>query len=255
MPGIKFALGQMNIVFENKEANYKIAKKMAEEAADNKADVLILPEMFATGFSFNIDITAESEDGPTVSFIKELAKEFNLNIIFGYVRRVEKQKGENSALAVNTNGQIIYRYVKNRVFSYAGEHRVHIAGNRSGFFDIKGVKTAIFICYDLRFPEVLRKAAAESHVTAIISLWPSSRQKHYDNLLIERAIENQCYVLGVNRTGKTRTLDYSGGTVAIDPLGNVICKTGSKEALLFAEVSTETVNSVRKEMPFLNDMR
>ncbi len=252
---MKIAALQMDITWEDRPTNYDKARRFARQAADRGAELLVLPEMFATGFSMNPAVTAEPEDGPTERFIKELAAEHRLAVLGGLVTRAADGRGKNIALAVDTNGQPVDNYVKTHLFSFLEEDRHHSPGERPTTFTIKETTCASLICYDLRFPELFRLVTDEAEVIFVIASWPSTRQQHWDILLRARAVENQLYIVGVNRVGQGGGLTFTGGSALIDPMGNVLAHGGDQEELLIAEVDSKNVKKIRAELPFLKDRR
>jgi omega-amidase len=252
---MRIALAQFDIVWEDREANYEKARAFAKQAEAKGAHLLVLPEMFSTGFSMNPSVTAEKMDGATASFVRALAKECNLSVLAGLVLEGKGGKGRNSALIVDKTGCDLAVYTKTHLFAYADEHNYHQQGDGPVVFDLEEMRCASYICYDLRFPELFRKTANQCHVVFVIASWPKSRQKHWDLLLPARAVENQQYVIGVNRIGRGGGLEYGGGSVVYDPLGNAVTVAADQEDLLLADIKEETVAKVRESMPFLKDRR
>ncbi|MCP4198486.1 MAG: carbon-nitrogen family hydrolase [Proteobacteria bacterium] len=252
---MRVSFAQFDIVWEDRRGNYERARLFAKEALANGAQLLVLPEMFSTGFSMNPAVTAEKIDGETASFVRALAKEHKLAILAGLVLEGDGGKGRNSSLIVDKNGCDLAVYTKAHLFAYAGEHRYHQQGDGPVVFELDGMRCASYICYDLRFPELFRKTAETCHVVFVIASWPKPRQKHWDILLPARAVENQQYVVGVNRIGRGGELEYAGGSVVYDPQGNPIASAGDKEGLFLADMTLETVVDTRRSMPFLRDRR
>lgn len=254
---MKIALIQLNIAWESKETNYKRAESFAKKAAEEKCDVIVFPEMFNTGFSMNVPAIAEDENGQTNSVLSEIAKRYGLYLIAGFpVKEHDKEKGRNIAVVYDRRGIRIAAYTKIHPFSFSGEDKYYIAGNDTVIFDIDGIPSSIFICYDLRFPEVFRKVAKNVQAIFVIANWPSSRKDHWEILLKARAIENQCFVIGVNRTGTDGNgIHYSGASHIFDPSGNGILFGNDKEEFLSGEINPSEVAEVRSKFPFLKDMR
>jgi predicted amidohydrolase len=252
---MRIALAQFDIVWEDRDANYEKARAFAALALAKGAHLLVLPEMFSTGFSMNPSVTAEKMDGKTASFVRTLAQDFNLSVLAGLVLEGQGRKGRNASIIVNKNGHDLAVYTKTHLFAYADEHKYHQQGDGPVVFELEGMSCASYICYDLRFPELFRKTAKPCHAVFVIASWPKPRQKHWDILLPARAVENQQYVIGVNRIGRGGGLEYGGGSVVYDPLGNPIVTAGDKEGLFIADMEKETVLEIRKSMPFLRDRR
>ncbi len=252
---MKLAAVQLDIAWEQKEKNFRKVEGLAKKAKGHGAELLILPEMFATGFSMKLSLTAEEEDGETSSFLRQLARDTGMAILAGAVFKGRNGLGRNCALAVDKEGQKLATYSKCHVFSFMGEDKYHQPGEGPIFFSLGELTVSPFICYDLRFPELFRPVAADCHLMVVIASWPSARQSHWDILLPARAVENQCYFVGVNRVGTGGGLTFTGGSAVYDPLGNRIAYAGAHETIILAEINPTTVDRVRAEMPFLRDRR
>lgn len=252
---MKVAALQLDIVWEDREANYDRVRRFATEAANKGADLLALPEMFSTGFSMSPDHTCEDEDGPTRRFLSDIARENRMVVLGGAVLRGENGRGRNTAFIIDREGQELARYAKIHLFSHLGEDRHHEAGNGPTVFAVEGIDCSCFICYDLRFPEVFRQVADRCQLVFVIASWPASRQRHWDILLRARAIENQLYVVGVNRVGEGGGLRFGGGTAIISPKGERCAGGSSEETLVIADIAPREVRDLRRELPFLKDRR
>lgn len=245
----------MDICWESKKINLNRMKQFVSKAADEGCDVAVLPEMFNTGFSMNTSVTAEDEDGETASVLSAMAKQNKIYIVAGYAVKGDGGKCENIAAVFNRKGDLIARYIKMHPFSFAGEDQHYRAGDRTAVFDIDGVTAGVFICYDLRFPEVFRSIAKQIQLIFVIANWPDARKEHWETLLKARAIENQCFVIGVNRTGVDgRGIYYSGGSRVYGPLGDELCN-GSMEEFITCSIEPKDVAETRAKFPFLNDMK
>lgn len=254
---MKIAMAQLNIIWEDKKANLAKAEFFVKKAVLEKCDIIVFPEMFSTGFSMKVPVIGEAEDGETGQFLSRLAKRYGINLIAGFVVRIpNEEKGLNSALAYGRKGEVLTRYTKIHPFSFVGEDLYYAAGGDTVIFDMDGVPCSVFICYDLRFPEVFRKVVPAVRMVFVLANWPAERKEHWDTLLKARAIENQCFIIGVNRTGKDGNgLSYSGASHVFGPSGTDLCSGGENEELLICEINPEDVFSVRSKFPFLNDMR
>jgi predicted amidohydrolase len=255
MTKITIAGLQLDVAWEDRAANFERVRVLAGKARDRGADLLVLPEMFATGFSLDTKITAEPPTGETPRFMSELARELEIGVVGGYVQRRRQGRGANMSLAVDRRGRVVAEYVKTHLFSFMDEDRAHEAGAGPRQFAFEGVPIASFICYDLRFPELFRLVADSAAAVIVIASWPSARQAHWDALLRARAIENQLYVVGVNRAGQGGGLEYTGGSAIVDPMGQVLAHAGDSENTIVAEIDTDEVERTRTEMPFLEDRR
>ena len=254
---MKLALVQMDIKWESKDTNYSIAEKYIKMASNESCDIVVLPEMFNTGFSMNIAAIAEDEDGETSLFLSNMARQYHINVIAGYaVREFNAEKGRNIAVVYDRKGHLVSSFVKLHPFSFAKENEHYIAGDEIVTFDIEGMSSSLFICYDLRFPEVFRRVAKKVQIIFIIANWPAARKEHWEALLKARAIENQCFIVGVNRTGQDGNgILYPGASYIFDPLGNKICQGNEDDEYLTGMINPQDVSTVRLKYPFLEDMK
>lgn len=252
---MKIAAVQMDLAWEDRHANYAAARERSGQAAAAGADLILLPEMFATGFSMNPSVTAEPADGPTCGFLRALARDLGRTVVGGVVLRGPDGKGINTALAAGPGGEILAEYGKTHLISILGEDEAHAAGDAPVPFRVGDLSCACFICYDLRFPELFRLVADQCSLVLVMASWPTARQRHWDVLLQARAIENQCYVAGVNRVGEGGGLRFTGGSAIIDPLGEVLAHGGAGEGIVIADIDRKHVDRVRIELPFLRDRR
>lgn len=198
---MKIALVSLNQAWEDKKANLDLCEKYIQKASDENADLIVFPEMTLTGFSTNIGLTAEDfENSETIQSFSLLAKQFNIGIVFGVVIK-DENKALNKSMFVNNNGEVLGDYTKVHPFSFAGEDKFFNAGNKLSIVNFQGVDFGLTICYDLRFPELYSALGKQTDVIINIANWPAKRIEHWDTLLKARAIENQIFVIGVNRTG------------------------------------------------------
>jgi predicted amidohydrolase len=254
---MKIGLVQLDIEWELKKVNYKNAEACIKIAAKKGCDVVVLPEMFNTGFSMNIAAIAEDENAETSLILSRLSKEYKINLIAGYATTAaENNKGNNTAVVYNRSGELLTKYTKIHPFSFALEDQHYNAGTSTSIFQIDGMTSSVFICYDLRFPEVFRSVAKEVQAIFIIANWPAARKSHWLALLKARAIENQCFIIAVNRTGTDGNgINYSGDSCIYSPQGEEICSGDSTNKVLIGDVDPDKVREIRLEFPFLNDMR
>lgn len=254
---MKIALVQLDIVWESKKINCERAEEFIKKASHEKCDIAVFPEMFNTGFSMNISAIAEDENGKTASVLSDMAKRYEINLIAGFpARAFDGKKGKNIAVVFDRKGELIARYVKIHPFSFASEDQHYAAGNDTVIFNIEGMSSGIFICYDLRFPEVFRSIAKKVQAIFVIANWPSSRKEHWETLLKARAIENQCFVIGVNRTGTDGNgIHYPGDSRVFDPSGMEICSGNDTNEFITCMINPREVAETRVRFPFLSDMR
>lgn len=247
---------QLNMEWENKPANFERVRSLLAAHAIPADSMIVLPEMFATGFSMNLANIHEPKTGPTAAFLRQLAQEYQSICIGGCVGLGDDSKGRNQALCFDPSGAEISRYTKMHPFTFGGETKHYTPGNEIEPFDWGGFTVAPFICYDLRFPEIFRHATTlGATVFVVIACWPQAREAHWMSLLRARAIENQAYVIGVNRYGSDPKLQYSGRSQIIDPMGKILADGGNDETVIHAPLDQEMLTRYRAEFPVLQDMR
>jgi omega-amidase len=251
---MKIGLIQYSPKWEDKDANKeKITSLLREENSD--VDLLIFPEMTLTGFSMRSETYAEEIEGESFAYFASLAEKFECDIITGIIEH-SSGKYFNTLIHIEKNGKLKNHYHKIHPFSYSDEDKHFNAGDKPIVTEINGWKTGLSICYDLRFPELYRIYAKENvHLIIIIANWPDTRIEHWRTLLKARAIENQCYVAGVNRVGKDPKLNYIGFSCVYDPMGKEIDAVENEERIIFAEIEKTEVEEVRGKLPFLDDIK
>lgn len=247
---------QLDIAWEDKVANHAKVRDLVAAAKLPKGALVLLPEMFATGFSMNVSGIAEAPGGMTEAFFASLAMEQGVYVAGGVVVRAPDGRGLNQSLTVGPDGAVVARYSKIHPFSYAGETNHYAPGTETLTYSWGGASVSPFVCYDLRFPEVFRNAAKKgAQVLTVIANWPEPREAHWLALLKARAIENQAFVVGVNRCGRDPKLAYSGRGQVIDPRGNILADGGNGEGVFSAELDLASLLQYRKDFPALQDMR
>lgn len=249
---------QMDIAWENKPANYAKVRALLDAAAVPAGSLLVLPEMFATGFSMNVAAIAESgEERETECFLAETARARGLYVLGGIVTRdPDGRRGRNEAVLFCPNGRESARYQKMHPFSFGGETAHYASGSHPVVTPVGDWAVAPFVCYDLRFPEVFRSAVRRggAQVLVVIANWPEAREAHWITLLAARAIENQAYVVGVNRCGRDPRHAYSGRSRIIGPRGEEIVDAGSGEGIVQARLDRDALVSWRQAFPALADI-
>lgn len=247
---------QLDMKWQDPSANCRRVE-MLLAGADVPADSLIvLPEMFATGFSMNLDATAQEESRPTEVFLRELAARRESAVLGGVVGPIVDGQASNEAVAFAPDGSELVRYRKMQPFNLAGEAAKYGAGDGQRLFEWRGVQIAPFICYDLRFPEIFRPAAVDgAELLVVIACWPEARSEHWVRLLQARSIENQAFVVGVNRCGQDPHLCYDGRSAAFDPSGGSIFELDCKETVAHAELDAEQARTWRRQFPAIQDIR
>ena len=245
---VTVALGEYDTGWENPLQSLQRARSLAQVARANGANLLVLPEMCATGFTMNAERFAEAEDGFSGRELSAIASDHAFWIVAGLAVR-RRGRYLNSALAFAPDGSLAGTYYKQRLFGYAQETSVYSAGTRACVVQISGLSVALFVCFDLRFPELFRKVGPAVDACVIVANWPSARQHHWEVLARARAIENQCYVIAVNRRGEADGLKYLGGSLMLDPWGDRCDYPAAGSDLRIGEISRANVLKVRKAFP------
>ena len=243
------SLVQTDIFWEQKEKNLTIYEEKISSLSGNTY-VVVLPEFFATGFSMNAQL-AEPMDGKTVSWMKLMAFKYGLSIA-GSAFIKENGTCYNRLVWVKPDGTIL-KYNKRHLFSLGEEHKIMDKGDSKLIVEYDQWKICPMICYDLRFPIWIRNKELYD-VLIFVANWPDTRQNAWTNLLISRAIENQCYCIGVNRIGEDGNgLKYCGGSVMVDPTGEIIGSLGDNEGVLTKSIDRNIILETRSKLPFLKD--
>jgi predicted amidohydrolase len=246
---------QLDMAWEDKPANFTKVRALVDNARPEPGSLVVLPEMFATGFSMNVAAVAEEKSPGTEAFLKELARQHNVFIIAGLVTIGPTGRGRNQAVVLSPDGVELTRYSKIHPFTLGGELANYERGTEIKFFEWQGVKATPFICYDLRFPEIFRTAVrGGTELFVVIADWPIRREQHWVTLLQARAIENLAYVVGVNRAGEDPQFKYPGRSLVVDPHGKVLADGGAEEGVFAAEIDPAVVRSWRKDFPALADI-
>jgi len=252
---VKVAAVQHDIVWEDPDANFAHLEPMVAAAAGQGARLVVLTEMFATGFSMAAERIAEpAVGGRSAEFLAVSAAKHGVWLCGSIPERRDGGRPCNQLVLAGPDGTA-HRYAKIHPFSYAGEHEHYEAGTATLTVDVEGVRVSPFVCYDLRFPEEPRSVAEETDLYVVVANWPAARRRHWRVLLQARAIENQAYVVGVNRVGSGDGLDYAGDSMIVDPMGEVLASAAGGEAVLVADVDPAVVRQVRTSLPFLADRR
>lgn len=249
MSRLKIALCQNDIVWASPAANGENLRRTVEAHPD--ADLFVLPEMFSTGFATHPEGIAETYPYQSLSLMRELADDRGCAIA-GSVAVEEDGNFFNRFFFVRPGEETVW-YDKKHLFTYGGEHERFRAGDNRVVVEWKGVRFLLEVCYDLRFP-VWSRNRGDYDAILYVASWPSVRRFAWDSLLKARAIENQCFVAGVNRVGNDPYLEYDGGSVLLDPWGRAVaaCQDRTAETVL-AEIDTDTLESFRKAFPVGDD--
>jgi omega-amidase len=245
---LNVALGEYDTGWQDPTQSLTKVRDLAREARTDGADLLVLPEMCASGFTIDAKQFAEPADGPSVRALSKIAAENKLWIIAGLSMRRDG-KYLNSAVVFAPDGSVAATYDKQRLFGYAKETGIYSAGDKPCVIEINGVSLALFVCFDLRFPELFREVGPRADAFVVIANWPSTRQKHWEVLAHARAIENQCFVVAVNRIGEADGLAYNGGSMVLDPWGERRDLPVPGSSLRIGEISKGAVAEVRQAFP------
>ena len=198
---MKVAAVQMDIAWHDRPVNHDKAKRLAAQAREAGADLLVLPEMFSTGFSMDTSITPEPLEGATPTLLRTLARDLDMVVVGGFVLERDNGGPQNVSLAVDRNGNDLALYAKIHQIGLLGEDGSYDPGDWPVVFKLEEMNATCFVCYDLRFPELFRAVVDQCGLILVIASWPAARQSHWDLLLRARAVESQCFVVGVNRVG------------------------------------------------------
>ena len=252
---MKLALIQHDTVWADREANFSRLEPLVARAAADGARLVLLPEMFSTGFVVDRDDIGEPENGHSSRFLADLAARYRI-WIGGSCPEVspDDPRPYNSFVLAGPHGEM-HRYRKIHRFTFGGEDRHFRPGESLVTVRIDDISVSMFVCYDLRFADEFWHLAHDTDLYLVPANWPASRREHWLSLLRARAIENQAYIAGCNRVGSGGGLDYSGDSRIFDPLGTTIAEGGSDQEIIWADIDAAQVREVRTTFPFLRDRR
>jgi predicted amidohydrolase len=245
---MRILLASIDIAWEEKAANLVVCEEVILEAKRKNVDLVIFPEMTLTGFSMNLEATQEKiNNSPTIRFFQEMSSQCKIAVLFG-VALEESGNVTNNAIFIDKKGEINGTYAKIHLFSFAGENKSFTPGSEVSVVKFQGQKIGLSICYDLRFPEIYSAMSKSATMIINIANWPSKRAGHWNSLLSARAIENQIFLVGVNRTGSDplgNTFGYS--SQIIDPWGNQLEPTEEASHIAIFDVNFEIVDELRTQ--------
>jgi predicted amidohydrolase len=264
MSNLTVSLIQSPLHWENKEKNLRMFEEKIT-AMKEKTEVVILPEMFSTGFSMNPEALAETMDGEAVAWMKKISREKKI-VLTGSLIIKDGEDYFNRLIWMLPNGQHGV-YDKRHRFAYAGEHEKFGAGTKRLIASVKGWRVNLMICYDLRFPVWARQQRSdeieseeapvkeqEYDLLIYVANWPEKRSHAWKTLLQARAIENQSYVIGLNRVGDdANNIHYSGDSMIVDPLGEILIQKAHEETIITHELQKEKLEEIRNKFPFWKD--
>lgn len=246
---MKITILQRNIEWANPAKNVC----RADEAINRNpgSDIYVLPEMFSTGFCTTPEGIAESDNSETLQWMKHKATAIDAAIA-GSIAITKDGNFYNRFYFVKPDGSVTH-YDKKHLFTFGGEHKRFTAGDKRVIVEFLGIRILLEICYDLRFP-IWARNHGDYDMILYVASWPKPRISAWSALLVARAIENQCYVAGVNRVGTDPTCEYNGASVVIDPYGKVIASCAeSQECEATATIDIDALNAFREKFPVLND--
>jgi predicted amidohydrolase len=247
---MKIALIQSSLVWENPKLNRNHFEEKINAISEN-VDLIVLPEMFSTGFIMSPNLVAETMQGETVLWMQSLVKAKNCAIT-GSLIIAENSNFYNRLVFVFPSGELLF-YDKKHLFTLAGEDKIYTSGKQKLIVEYKGFKICPLICYDLRFP-VFSRNTEDYDVLIYVANWPKPRINAWDSLLKARAIENMCYTIGVNRIGEDNNkLQYSGHSQVTDFLGNYLIEPQENEGVYITTLNKNTLLETRQKFGFLND--
>lgn len=246
---------QHDIVWEDPTANFERLAPMISSAADSGARLVVLSEMYSTGFSLNADRIAEPLDGPSVTFLAEQAAHHHVWICASVPIRLDDGLARNMAVVAAPDGTLSTA-AKIHPFTFDREDEVFVPGDTALTVRIDDLRVSVLVCYDLRFAPAFWRLAADTDCYIVPANWPEVRRHHWSSLLVARAIENQAWVVGVNRAGRNiKDVPYSGDSAIVSPLGETMASASGGEAVLLADVTADAVRDTRERFPFLADRR
>ncbi|KRK99009.1 hydrolase, carbon-nitrogen family [Secundilactobacillus odoratitofui DSM 19909 = JCM 15043] len=254
---LTIAIAQMKISFGQPAENFSRIESFVAKAAQANADIIVFPEMWNTGYDLTrLNDIADVNGEQTKHVLSALSKKYHLMIHGGSVATQRDQQFYNTTYVTDEAGQLICNYDKVHLFGLMREDDFLAAGDQKSRFEVKGVPATSVICYDIRFPEWLRTLSlTDSRIIFVPAEWPSPRIAQWRKLLAARAIENQSFVVAVNRVGSDPDNHFGGNSVVIDPLGNEVLRLDSREELQTVTIDTDETDHVRGFMPVFEDRR
>ncbi|WP_017381977.1 carbon-nitrogen family hydrolase [Paenisporosarcina sp. TG-14] len=254
---MKIACIQLNVAFADPDKNFHNVQMLIEKVVNEGAELVVLPEMWNTAYALKeLEQLADFEGKRTKKFLSELARLHHIHIVGGSVSTKKGTNFYNTMYVFTNDGKLVAEYDKAHLFRLMDEHLYLQAGNKENVFYLGSIQAGGLICYDLRFPEWLRAhALAGAKVLFIPAQWPESRIDHWKILLQARAIENQCFVIAVNRTGSDPNNHFNGQSMIIAPWGKILWTGAEQEEYAVIDVDFSEVEEVRKRIPVYEDRR
>jgi predicted amidohydrolase len=252
---VRVAALQTDIAWEDPEASFARLRPWIAAAAAAGARLVALPEMYACGFSMAAERVAEPPGGASSSFLVGQARRHGVWLAGSVPERLPGEPRPFNTLVVASPGGQTHRYRKIHPFTSAGEHEHYAAGREHVTVNIEGLRVTLFVCYDLRFADEFWATAKDTDAYLVVANWPERRRHHWTTLLAARAIENQAYVVGVNRVGEGDGIRYAGDSRVVDPWGEVLASAAGEETMLIADLDPAKVRETRQAFPVLADRR
>lgn len=250
---MKIGLSQLEIEWEDIDANMKKCEEIIRYAKDKGADLIGFPEFTLVGFTQDPDSFCDTEDNMRqVDFFRDMSVKYNISIVFGYI--MEHKPHPLNKLAIVNQGKVILDYAKLHSYSFGNENEHYDRGETISTTEVDGLKLGAHICFDLRFPEIFQISARNSDVIFAIGNWPGDRIENWYTLLRARALETQCYIVGINRAGEGGGVKYIPSSVAYDPAGNRVTQESGECVVLF-DADRSYVETVRRGFPLKMDRR
>lgn len=250
---MRVGLVQHDIAWESRDETLARVEPLVDKAVAEGAELVVLPEVFAVGFTMDTAKVAEpAGGGETAAWLAAQAARHGIWIGGSVPEGTPRPR--NTFVIAGADGTV-HRYAKRHPFAYGGESEHYDAGDERVTVTLDGLRVSPLICYDLRFADASWSLAADTDVYLYVASWPAPRRHHWRSLLVARAIENQAYVVGVNRVGSGGGLDYAGDSMVVDPMGEVLCDAGADEGVHVVDIDPTRVAQVRADLPFLEDRR
>lgn len=251
----KVSFIQTDIAWNDASLNVSNLRPQVRAAVEQGSNLIVLPEMFTTGFSFSLGREAQEACSRGLDLLSEVAANSNATLI-GSLPEIseEAERPFNTTYVVDRSG-VRAKYRKMHLFTFGGENGAYAAGTDPLTLEISGLRVTLAICYDLRFGMYFYERAPVTDLFVIVANWPAPRQVHWDTLLRARAIENQAFVLGVNRIGEGGGLQYSGGSCLIAPTGDYVLQAANRPGVFSADIDPLVVKNLRTHFPVLADRR
>lgn len=252
MRKLRIALAQLTIAEGASAANWRQARAALEQAGAGEADLVVLPEMWLTGYAYRRLDELAKRTPESLERVGSLAKHNGCFVLGSWAERGDDDHLYNTAYLIGPDGRVRARYRKVHLFGPMNEDRHFVRGRNVAVVDLKIGRVGIALCYDLRFPELSRKMAlAGAELLLYPSQWPEGRLGHFHTLLAARAIENQVFVAGVNRTGRSAAVQFGGGSTVIGPRGEVLAQLGGEVACALADLDLDLVAAARESITYL----